>query len=176
MSKPLIEVTGFKELQDKIKLIADDKTKRAEVLKILRVVARPTVQAAKAFAPKSKKPHTISGSRTKQVIAPGNLSKSIGNITGKSENPTILVGPRVKGKNLGFYGAWVETGVNIYKKGFKRKRSKSASASNNAGAKKRTTGAFFMKKSFELTKGQVTNDAEKKIAAYIQKTIDKLSK
>jgi hypothetical protein len=158
MSKPLIEVTGFKELQDKIKLIADDKTKRAEVLKILRVVARPTVQAARNLAPRSKKPHTISGKRTRQIIQPGNLSKSIGPITSKSENPTILVGPRVKGKFNAFYGAFVESGRKIQGK--------------NGG---KTIGKFYMRKSFELTKGAVTADAETKVAAYIQKQINRLS-
>jgi hypothetical protein len=176
MSKPLIEVTGFKELQDKIKLIADDKTKRSEVLKILRVVARPTVQSAKAFAPER-----VAKSNIKTRITTGGiLKKSIGTITGKSLNPTILVGPKVKGKNKGYYGAWVELGHNIYHKNFKLKRNrkgtKVARKFNKANRTGKTTAKFFMKKSFELTKGQVTNEAEKKIAAYIQKKIDKLSK
>jgi hypothetical protein len=175
MSKPLVEVTGFKELQAKLVLLSDDKPKRVEVLKILRVVARSTVQAAKQNVPVSRKSHVISGSRTKQVIQPGNLKRSIGTITGKAQNPTILVGPRVKGSNLGFYGAWVEEGHNIYAKGFKRKRTAAKKAFNNSNAKKRTTGSFYMKKSYELTKGQVTRDAEVKVAAYIQKAINRLS-
>lgn len=176
MSKPLVEITGFKELQAKLVQLADDKSKRTEVLKILRVVAQPTVKAARSNAPISKKPHTVSGSRTKQTIQPGNLKKSLGTITSKSKNPTILVGPRVKGNFNAFYGAMVEEGHNVYAKGFKRKRSASARLSNNAAAKSRTTGKFYMKKSFELTKGQVTTDAEQRVAKYIQKTIDRLSK
>ena len=176
MSKSLVEITGFKEFQAKLVQVADDKTKRTEVLKILRVVAQPTVTAARSIAPISKKPHLVSGSRTRQLIQPGSLKKSIGTITSKSKNPRILVGPRAKGSFTGFYGAWVEEGHNIYAKGFKRKHSVSGKGTNNAAAKSRTTGRFYMKKSFELTKGQITTDAEKRVAAYIQKTIDRLSK
>ena len=178
MSKPFIEVEGFSELIGKIKLLADDKSKKQEVLKVLRQVASATVSVAKANAPVSRKPHLVSGKRTKKVIQPGSLKKSIGTITGKSNNPTILVGPRAKGSFDGWYGNFVEVGHNIYAKTFKRKRSASAKAklSNNAGAKKRTKASLFMARSYEQTKGQVTAEAEKRFAAYIQKQINRLSK
>jgi hypothetical protein len=178
VSKPFVTIEGFPELMEKIKLIGDDKTKRQEVLKVLRQVANATVVVARVNAPMSKKPHLVSGKRTRQVIQPGSLKKSIGTITGKSENPTILVGPRAKGSNIGFYGNWVEKGHNIYAKGFKRKRTGTSKAKlfNNAAAKKRTKADLFMSRTYDQTKGQVTNEAEKKFAAYIQKQIDRLSR
>lgn len=178
MSKPFIEVEGFPELIGKIKLLADDKSKKQEVLKVLRQVASATVSVAKANAPVSRKPHLVSGKRTKKVIQPGALKKSIGTITGKSNNPTILVGPRAKGSFDGWYGNFVEVGHNVYAKTFKRKKTGTSKAklSNNAGAKKRTKADLFMARSYEQTKGQVTAEAEKKFAAYIQKQIDRLSK
>lgn len=177
-SRPFIEVEGFPELMEKIKLLADDKSKRQEVLKVLRQVANATVTVAKANAPISRKPHLVSGKRTREMIVPGSLKRSIGTITGKSSNPTILVGPRAKGSNKGWYGNFVELGHNIYAKGFKRKRTGTSKAilRNNAGAKKRTKADLFMARSYEQTKGQVTADAEQKFAAYIQKQIDRLSR
>ena len=178
MSKLLVEIEGFPQLMEKIKQLGDDKSKRQEVLKMLRQVANATVNVARANAPMSKKPHLVSGSRTKKVIQPGALKKSIGTITGRSENPTILVGPRAKGNFDGWYGNFVERGHNVYSKGFKRKRAATSKAKlfNSGGAKKRTKADLFMSRSYDQTKGQVTNESEKKFAAYIQKQIERLSK
>lgn len=178
MSKPLIEVQGFDELQAKVKQFANDKQKKQAILPVLRSVAQGTVKAARNEAPKSKKKHVIGGKRTKKTISPGNLKKSIGVITGKrgrsKENPTVYVGPRAKGNFDGFYGGWVEKGHNIYKGGFKRKRKKGAN--NGAGVKSRTKAIPFMQRAYQQTKGQVTSEVEKRVAKVIQKQIDKYSK
>lgn len=179
MSKPFVEVTGFPELAKKIIFIADDKSKRQEVLKVLRQVANGTVTVAKAKAPKSRKPHLVSGKRAREIIQPGSLKKSIGTITGKSDNPTILVGPRTKGNNKGWYGHFVELGHNIYAKGSgKRKRTGTSKARlfNNSIAKGSVKGVLFMQKTYDQTKGQVTAEAEKKFVNWVQKEIDKLSR
>jgi hypothetical protein len=168
MSKPLVEIQGFRELEAKLKLLSNDKDKKKEILLILRQVANPTLRAAQSFIKDSRKPHKARG----VLIQPGNLKKSIGTITGKQENPTIYVGPRAKGNFKGWYGHFVHDGVNIYKKGFKRKRTKGA---NNYAAKSRTTGNPFMTKANALTNSQVTDDAERRITAFIQRRIDKLS-
>jgi HK97 gp10 family phage protein len=168
MSKLVVEIEGFEQLQAKIKDLANDKDKRREVLGLLRQVAKPTLQAARNNVPISKKKHSARG----KVINPGNLKKSLGTITGRGDNPTIYVGPRAKGNNDGWYGHFVEYGVNKYSKGFKRKRKKGA---NNAAALGRTTGNPFMRKAYDSTQGGVTSDAESKVAAYIQRRIDKLS-
>ena len=54
MSKDLVEITGFPELQAKLKQLPD-KVKKAEMLKILGQVANATVSAAKSQAPQSKR-------------------------------------------------------------------------------------------------------------------------
>ena len=74
MAKPIVEITGFPELEKKIKALSDDKSKKREVVGILKQVASSTVKAAKQTAPISKKKHTARG----RVIQPGNLKKSIG--------------------------------------------------------------------------------------------------
>lgn len=180
MSRLQVQVEGFSELENKIKLLASDKDKRKEVLMILRQVAKPTLRAAKATAPTAKKPHTIGGkTRSKKVIQPGNLRKSIGEIVGKrgqsKENPTLYIGPRAKGNFDGFYGAWVHEGHNLYRAGYKRKRTASGTATNNANATRKTRSNPFMKRAANQTQSSVASDAEKKMAKFIQRRIDKLS-
>jgi len=184
MADPLIltEITGFTELVAKIKELANDRQKKTEMLKILRRVAAGTVRVAKSEAPKSDKPHIVSGKRTRRVIQPGAMRKSIGTITGKKgrakEDPTVYVGPRARGNMDGWYGHFVEKGHNIYKAGFKRKHSASAKAvaHNNAGAKSRTAANAYMARTYEQTKGQATAESAAGIAKYIQKRIDALSR
>lgn len=168
MNNSMTEITGFPELLAKIKQLGDDKSKKKEVLMLLRQVAKPTLDAARTFVPVSSKKHKARG----KLIEPGNLKKSLGIITGKNEDPTVYVGPRAKGSFNGWYGHFVEKGVNTYKKGFKRKRKAGA---NNHAAIGRRSGTPFMANAFTATGGQVTADAQSKVAAYIQKRIDKLS-
>ncbi|MGQ7945011.1 HK97 gp10 family phage protein [Flavobacterium sp. WC2509] len=168
MNSPLMQVEGFAELQAKIRLLADDKDKRKEVLVILREVAKPTLQAAKSLVPIASKRHKARG----KWIDPRNLQKSLGNITGKQDNPTVYVGPRAKGSFDGWYGHFVEKGVNVYRKGFKRKRK--AGANDHASVGK-TKANPYMAKAYESTSGPVTADAERKMAVFIQRRIDKLS-
>ena len=162
-----IQVQGFEELKRKIILLSNDKDKRREVLAILRQVAKPTLSAAKILAPVSKKTHVARGSK----IDPGNLRKSLGIIASKSINPIVLVGARAKGSNKGWYAHFVHEGVNIYNKGFKRKRVKGA---NNSAAKSRTASNPFLIKAYEVTKSGATADAEQKMAAFLQRRINKL--
>lgn len=164
----LVEITGYRELVEKIKLLANDKDKKSEVLLILRQVASPTLKAARSLVPVSRKAHKARG----KLIQPGNLRKSLGNITGKQRNPTIYVGPRAKGSFDGWYGHFVENGVNQYNKGFKRKRKAGA---NNHAAIGRSNGTPFMAQAYAQTEGKVTADAEQKVAAFIQRRINKLS-
>lgn len=176
MNKAIIEIDGFRELQDKIKKLGNDKDKRREILSILRNEAKSTVKAARQFAPVSKKPHVARGT----IINPGNLRDSIGTITGRKGqsrlNPTIYVGPRVKGKNKGWYGAMVEEGHNVYTTGFKRKNRSTGSTKRYAG---KAIGFVkprrFMKPAYELTKGKVVSDLEKQTARFIQRRINRLS-
>ena len=163
-----ITVTGFEELKRKIEQLASDKDKKSEMLLILRQIAKPTLNAARVLAPVSKGKHKARG----VLINPGNLKKSLGNITGKGANPTIYVGARAKGVNKGWYAHFVHDGVNLYSKGFKRKRKKGA---NMSAAIRRTTANPFITQAYESTKKNVTADAERKMAAFIQRRIDRLS-
>lgn len=181
MSRALIEVEGFPELLRRLRELANDRQRKTAMTRVLRKVASGTARVAKLKAPKARKAHLISGKRTRRVVQPGNLKKSIGVITGRKgaarENPTVYVGPRAKGTADGFYGNFVEYGHNVYRAGFQRQRSSSASARlhNNSGAASRTKAIPFMAQTYEQTKGQVTAETEKQVVAYIQKTIDRLS-
>lgn len=172
MSNLNVEVTGFRELEAKIKALANDKDKKREMLMILRQVAKPTLAASKQTVPVSKKQHLARGKR----INPGNLKKSLGLIQGRKgsakDNPTIYVGARAKGSFDGWYAHFVHEGVNRYRSGFKRKRTKGA---NEGAAVSRTKGNPFLRKAYNQTQGKVTADAEKRMAAFIQRRINKLA-
>lgn len=186
MNRPLVEIEGFEELQANIENLANDKDKRREVLALLRQVAKPTLQAARKYVPINKK-KTHYG-RHKKIQPSGNLKKSLGLITSKSDNPTILVGARVKGGNDGYYAHFVELGHRIYNQAtFSITRNASGrfvSVSKSARARANKKGSVssgnakanpFMQKAYDSTQGGVTADAESKVAAYIQRRIDKLS-
>lgn len=168
MSSFNIQVTGFDELKQKIKMIGDDRDKRKESLVLLRQIAKSTLNVAQQKAPVSKKKHIA----RRKVINPGNLRKSLGLITSKSKNPTILVGARAKGGNDGWYAHFVHEGVNVYRKGFKRKRKKGA---NTASALGRNGGNPFLRNAYEQTQGKVTTESEQKFAKFLQRRIDRLS-
>lgn len=174
MSKPAIEISGFAELKAAIIRLSNDKDKRTEMRLLLRQIAKPTLQAAKVMVPKSSKPHLVSGKRSRKIIQPGNLQRSLGFINGKQENPTVYVGPRAKGNMDGWYGHFVEYGHNVYRPGFKRSRK--AGANNSAGVKSKTRAKPFMQMAYESTGGGVTAEAEKRVAAFMQRRIDKLSR
>lgn len=186
MSKLAVEIQGFDELQAKIKDLANDKDKRREVLALLRQVAKPTLQAAKSNVPINKR-KTHYG-RRKKVQPAGNLKKSLGTITGRGDNPTIYVGARAKGNNDGYYAHFVELGHRIFNKAkFSITRNASGrfvSVSKTARQRANKKGSVssgntvakpFMKTAYDSTQGGVTADAESKVAAYIQRRIDKLS-
>ncbi len=129
------------------------------MLKVLRQVAKPTVAAARAQAPVGNKTHKRYSRKDGTVLAtyqPGNLKKSIGNITGKrglgKVNAVLYVGPRSKGRKYdGYYGGMVHGGTK-----FQRPNP-------------------FMDRAYNQTKAMVTKDAEVKVAAAIQKQINRLS-
>lgn len=168
MSSFRVEVEGFDALVDELKKIANDKTKKRESLIILRQIAKPTLDAARREVPISKKAHWA----RRKKLQSGNLKKSLGTITGKNkENPTILVGPRAKRSFDGWYGHFVHEGVNVYRKGFKRKRVKNA---NNNSAIRKTRANPYLTRAYDQTQGKVTADAEAKFAAFVQRRLNKL--
>lgn len=149
MSKQLTQITGFTQLAAKIKSLPD-KVKRKEIVKVLGQVANPTLRAARGFAPLGTRKHS------RDNAGPGNLKKSIRKKTGNKGinriNAAVFIGPWKTGKNAGWYAHFIAGGT---KRGI---------APNN-----------FMAKAYSATKGLVTVDAEKRVAAYIQRQINRLS-
>lgn len=170
MSKSLIEIEGFAELQRQLTKLGDDKTKRKEVRKILGQVANPTVAAARNLAPTDKgilvrgKRYARKKRQVRNVVVQENYTtgwakKSIGkkNLT-KAENPMLVV--RARDIAIGSkkkYGGWYVRQMLI--RGTKNIKPNP-----------------FMDKAYQQTQGRVTKDAEKKVARYIQRQIDRLSK
>ncbi|AUC13827.1 hypothetical protein BTO06_01080 [Tenacibaculum sp. SZ-18] len=155
MTKSIVEIRGFRELQRKLKELGDDKTKRREVTKILGQVANSTVKVAKSLAPVSKKPHVQK--RRNQVfgavISPGTGKRSIGKKTmRRSLNPMVIVSPRSTKKADGWYLRQFVIG----------------------GTKKIKSNPF-MDRAYTQTKGGVARESEQRLAKYIQKQINKLS-
>ncbi|RZJ33725.1 MAG: hypothetical protein EOO51_12600 [Flavobacterium sp.] len=182
-----VDVKGFPELKAKILALSNDKRKKTEIIGILRQVASSTVVAARNNAPVSQKAHLVSGTRSRKIIQPGALKKSIGVIVGKRgaavENPTVYVGPRAKGNYDGWYGAMVEAGHNVYqnstsyKSWGKNKTRNTLSRVRGKGKNNSVSfvqGTFYLKRAYESTGGTVTADGVAKVAKYIQKKIDQL--
>lgn len=193
-----VDVRGFEELTNRIRELSDDKDKRKESLAILRQVAKPTVSAAQSFVPVSKERHYSRG----KWIVPGTLKKSLGVINVKGNNPTVAVGARAKRKYDGWYGAFVHEGHEYFagasvssRGGFsmirrarsmnlrrgsaknkKRKTKKERARLRSVGRAKMTKPQPFLDKAFEQTKGQVTQEAEKQFAAFIQRRINRLNR
>lgn len=194
-----VDVKGFQELANKIKLLGDDKDKRRESVAILKQIAKPTLAASKNLAPVSKKKHFSRG----KFIEPGTLKKSLGLITAKSKNPTVIVGARAKRKFDGWYANFVHDGHEYFASAtqktklffknnsrFTTVRNKGKGSAFNkkrktkvervrlrqAGMARRTKAQPFLNNAYEQTQGKVTSDAEKKFAAFLQRRIDKLSK
>lgn len=153
MSKSIVEIQGFNELERKLKSLPD-KIKRREITKILGQVANSTVAAAKSQAPVAKKPHIQKSKRQRfgTVITPGSGRKSIGKtVMRRSRNPLVYVSPKKMGGVDGWYlRQFVIPGTKHIK-------------SNP-----------FLDRAYEQTKGKVSADAEVKVAKYIQKAIDRL--
>lgn len=201
MSSLNVDVTGFNELVNELKTIANDKGKRKEALIILRQIAKPTLEVARSLAPvgKGKASSNLSRFRKqnkdKRLVSkiPGRLKKSIGLITSKNQNsPTILIGPRVKGAfngydKSGWYGHFVHDGHNIYRKGFKRDRTGAritkkkrenylikARLKNSKGAVSKTKANPFLTNAYQRTEGKVTAEAEAKFVKFVQRRLNKL--
>jgi hypothetical protein len=158
-AKGLYEITGFAELQAKIKKLGNEKDKRKPILAILRKSAKSTIDVAKRLAPKD------SGVGAKSIKFQA---------LRRARVPMGIVGPRSLGKYDGWYmRQFVIPGHNIYRAGFKRNRKGNAKA-NLKGAKKRVPANFFMNRAKETTERQVIGKAIPQTEKFIQKQIDKL--
>ncbi|TVZ55601.1 hypothetical protein OD91_0856 [Lutibacter sp. Hel_I_33_5] len=168
MSKSLVEITGFNELEKKLKNLTNDKVKSREVRKILGQVANPTVKAAKQLTPSasdikvngksySRKKRQVRKTVVEENYTAGMGKKSIGKkMLTKAKNPMLVVRARdisIGGKKK--YGGF-------YLRQFILRGTKNIKSNP------------FMDKAYNQTKGLVTAAAESKITKYIQKAIDRL--
>jgi len=196
--KSLVDIEGFDKLQKQLMKLSNDKSKKREIIQILKQFSKPTKTAAQRYVPVQS---SFSNIKSKRTVLGGSLRASIKPIVGKKGNsrinPTVYIGPRVyKGKKTskagrnvwgdGWYGHMVDQGHDIYgnssNRGKKKKSGKAVSVLARVGKRNkgnvvgRVPGAFFMKKAYQLTKGKVTNESASAVARYFQKKINKLSK
>lgn len=99
-----VKIEGFKEATRALDKLPD-RFQRQTILKMLRRSTRPMIRSARSKLLNYGSSYS-------------NLAKSIGNITAKSKNPIIYVGPRTKGKwkMIGYTAHWVEYGTKGIKK------------------------------------------------------------
>ncbi len=164
-----IKIEGLDKLFKELKNLPD-KLKRKELLKILRTSARPTLNTAKANLKRIMS--QTKGRYPAWYKTSGNLVKSLGLITGKNmENPTILVGARVKGGNKGFHAHFLELGtVKRKKKGKGFKRKKETYTGSNLGYVKPQP---FLRPAYDAHKQMAAKELEQSIAKYLQKQINR---
>lgn len=164
-SQDLTKIEGFKELNAKLKRLPD-KVKRSEILKIQKRAADPIIKAYSQALPVSKR----KPSKKKSKYSPGNLSRSVKAETVPARkvggNPSIVIRPAKKGKNDGFYRFMVtKKGVMT---GQQIKKGSSRSGLNTVVDKARDTA-------IKSVGANAEKQVAEKTAAYIQKTIDRLS-
>ena len=161
-----VQIDGFEELRSKIKLLGDDKAKRKEVTKILGQIANPTLKAARNLAPvgsgfietkgrRFARRKRYAGRRVLQdPYQAGTGKKSIAkkNMT-RSSVPMITISPRSRKSADGFY-----------LRQFVIPGTKNNPKKNN-----------FLDRAYNQTKGSVTASAERRMAKYFQKQINRLS-
>lgn len=191
-----VQILGFDEIRGGIMEIVNDKSKKKEILLLLRRIAQPALLASKRFVPVQR---SRSNLRTRRTVIGGGLKQSLGFITGKKgnskDNPTIYVGPRVfkgakakkSGRNTfgdGWYGHMVDQGHDIYKnpkqqayvrkEGIRSRNSLARLTGRDKGrVQSRVEGQFFMKKAYQATGNTASEEAGGAVAKYFQKRFDK---
>jgi len=161
MAKNLTEITGFNQLQLQLKRLPD-KVKKRELVKILGQVANPTLKVMRQKTPVStgmnkgyaRKKRQIGKTVIASTYTPGYGKKTIAKATmRRTGNAVVMVGPRSrKGKDGYYLRQWVIPGTKYFE------------------------GNNFVAASYKQTKGLVTADAEVRVAKYVQKQINRLSK
>jgi hypothetical protein len=153
-----VRVEGIDNVLSKLRQLPDKLTRNI-LLQAYRKSTKPMIKSIRSKTPRAKTAlKRIDAKGNEQVYQPGNLAKSIGNITGKSKvYPNILVGARagVTRKNDGFYAHFVHEG------------HRTASGSM-------TEKDPFIDKGFQATKVIVARSVEKNLVVIIEKKAKKL--
>lgn len=181
-----IQIEGFDELRAKIKKLGNEKDKVREVRAILMNIANSALNKARELSPVGDK--YVKWGKKKYLrkdYIPGTGKKSLAKkVMTRARNPMVTISPRSRKSADGFYmRQFVIPGHNIYKSGFKRSRKGrrdgdliKTRARNSSGAVKTTPKNYFLDRAYEATKNKTTKEAETKMATFMQKRIDRLSK
>lgn len=159
-----VKIEGFKELETLMKTLPD-KVKKNEVNKVLNQIVNPLYQMMKQLTPvssgviKTKSgTYRIKRRRIGKTVIADTYRPGYGKTTiakkkmTRAKNPLISVGPHTRKGKDGFYlRQWVIPGTTNFK------------------------GNDFVATAEKVTAGIVSSGAEKKIARYIQKQINRLS-
>lgn len=173
MASARVNMKGIEELEKVLRQFPDH-VKRVEIRRLLRKAGRPTLNAAKAKAPKGSVQHSrypkasVPGKRASKgegkVIAtydPQNLSESLGFINARTVQPQVYLGPRsgkkATGGKDGYYGHMIEYG-------------------HKAVNGEMVPAQPFMRPAYEQTKGAAAAEAAKGISKYIEKQANRLKK
>ena len=111
MNLKIESIEGLEGVINEIKLLADDRMKRREIIKILKRQVKPIFAAVRANAPIADKP--IKG-RDGKVYEPQNLKKSFAIwASPQKQYVNVLIGPKkgYRAKYDGFYAFFVEEGA-----------------------------------------------------------------
>ena len=107
------QIEGWDEVVKSIIELGDDKSKRNEVLKILRRQAAPAKRVMIAQAPKARK--DVKYHRDNSIVyKPGNLKRAMKIFTGRDKAyPSVYVGAQAKKpQGSGYYSYFVQYGTN----------------------------------------------------------------
>ncbi len=148
----ITQVEGFDALNQKLKTL-DDRIKRREVLALQRRLARPVQKAYAANLPKKT----------------GTLSKSVAikSVTARKSNgnPVVQVVPGKRGKNDGYYKFMVI-----------RKGDRPGSTQRGSRKTLNTVTGDARDRTLSQIGDRVAIESEKKMAEFVQKRIDRLSR
>lgn len=109
------EIEGWDTVIKAIQELGDDRTKRREVLKILRRQAAPTKRVMTKAAPVEKNNRSIKYHRDNSIVyKAGNLRRSMKIFTGSNkEYPSVYVGAQAKKpQGSGYYSYFIQYGTN----------------------------------------------------------------
>lgn len=148
----ITKVEGFQELNQKLKRLESDVAKRREVLSLQRKIMAPVRKAYAANLP----------------VRSGTLGKSVGVRTiprrKSGGNPAVAVAPGKRGKNDGYYKFMVIP-----------KGSKPGSRKRGSRRTLNTVVPDARDKTLRQMENGIIQTAEKDMAKFVQKKIDKLS-
>lgn len=108
------KIEGWDTVINTIKELGDDKTKRREIIKILKRQAAPAKRVMIAQAPVVRNNRSIKYHRDNSIVyKAGNLKRAIKIFSRGPDHPTVFVGAQAKKpQGSGYYSYFVQYGTN----------------------------------------------------------------